>query len=112
MIQNISVWRNKFLCDRERAKQSARPLCRISRGFKLTVVPSQSHRVGQRPWDDVSADMRAEASLQQQRDSTLMQVSSDAAAVEAYAAATKGGKQAATQRAGRPLSSVEAVQHQ
>ena len=54
-------------------------------------------------WDDVSADMRAEASLQQQRDRTLMQVSSDAAAVVAYAAATKGGKQPATQRAARPF---------
>jgi transposase InsO family protein len=53
-------------------------------------------------WDDVSADMRAEASLQQQRDRTLMQASADAAAVVAYAAATKGGRQTTPPRAGRP----------
>ena len=52
--------------------------------------------------DDVSAAMRPEASLQHQRDRTLTQASSDAAAVVAYAAATRGSKQAAPQRSGRP----------
>ena len=54
-------------------------------------------------WDDVSADMRAEASLQQQRDRTLMHASSDAAGVVAYAAATKVDQQTAIQRIGRPF---------
>ena len=53
-------------------------------------------------WDDVSAAMRAEASLQHQRDRTLIQASSDAAAVVAYAVAARGNKQAAPQRSGRP----------
>jgi hypothetical protein len=51
-------------------------------------------------WDDVSAAMRAEASLQHQRDRTLIQSSSDAAVV-AYAASAKG-KQSGHQRSGRP----------
>ena len=52
-------------------------------------------------WDDVSAAMRAEASLQHQRDSTLTPLGSGAlSTVSAYAA--KDSKQAAPQRSGRP----------
>ena len=51
-------------------------------------------------WDDVSAAMRAEASLQHQRDRTLAQ-SSHEAAVVAHAASNKGHKQPAPQRGGR-----------
>ena len=51
-------------------------------------------------WDDVSAAMRAEASLQHQRDRTLAQSSNDAAVV-AFTTSTKGHKQTSPPRGGR-----------
>ena len=54
----------------------------------------RSHTTGGRDpaWDDVSAAMRAEASLQHQRDRTLTQPGSEATVV-AYATSAKGHKQ-------------------